>query len=222
MRYKRVTLIAGHYGSGKTNIAVNMALDLAKQKDNVAIADLDIINPYYRTLDSRAELEAAGVRLIVSPFANSNLDIPALPQEMYAVVDDLSLNCIIDVGGDDTGAVALGRLAPKLREEGDYDMYLIVNRFRPLTRTAKEVAEVRYEIEAACGLKFTGVINDSNLGADTTAETVLSSVQFGKECAQATGLPLEATTVESSLMEELAGKVPDLFPMKLQKRPIDL
>ena len=90
MRYKRVTLIAGHYGSGKTNIAVNMALDLAKQKDNVAIADLDIINPYYRTLDSRAELEAAGVRLIVSPFANSNLDIPALPQEMYAVVDDLS------------------------------------------------------------------------------------------------------------------------------------
>ena len=125
MRYKRVTLIAGHYGSGKTNIAVNMALDLAKQKDNVAIADLDIINPYYRTLDSRAELEAAGVRLIVSPFANSNLDIPALPQEMYAVVDDLSLNCIIDVGGDDTGAVALGRLAPKLREEDDYDMYLI-------------------------------------------------------------------------------------------------
>lgn len=221
MRYKRVTLIAGHYGSGKTNIAVNMALDLAKQKDNVAIADLDIINPYYRTLDSRAELEAAGVRLIVSPFANSNLDIPALPQEMYAVVDDRSLNCIIDVGGDDTGAVALGRLAPKLREEDDYDMYLIVNRFRPLTRTAEEVAEVRLEIEAACGLRFTGVINDSNLGALTTAETVLSSVQFGKDCAKATGLPLVATTIEASLLAELEGKVPDLFPMKLQKRPVD-
>lgn len=221
MRYKRVTLIAGHYGSGKTNIAVNMALDLAKQKDNVAIADLDIINPYYRTLDSRAELEAAGVRLIVSPFANSNLDIPALPQEMYAVVDDRSLNCIIDVGGDDTGAVALGRLAPKLREADDYDMYLIVNRFRPLTRTAEEVAEVRLEIEAACGLRFTGVINDSNLGALTTAETVLSSVQFGKDCAKATGLPLVATTIEASLLAELDGKVPDLFPMKLQKRPVD-
>ena len=221
MRYKRVTLIAGHYGSGKTNIAVNMALDLAKQKDNVAIADLDIINPYYRTLDSRAELEAAGVRLIVSPFAHSNLDIPALPQEMYAVVDDRSLNCIIDVGGDDTGAVALGRLAPKLREEDEYDMYLIVNRFRPLTRTAEEVAEVRLEIEAACGLRFTGVINDSNLGALTTAETVLSSVQFGKDCAKATGLPLVATTIEASLLAELEGKVPDLFPMKLQKRPVD-
>ena len=161
MRYKRVTLLAGHYGSGKTNIAVNMAVDLRRERERVAIADLDIVNPYYRTLDSRAELEAAGVKLIVSPYANSNLDIPALPQEMYAVVDDRGLSCIIDVGGDDSGAVALGRLAPKLREEDDYDMYLVANRFRPLTRTAAEVAEVRYEIEAASGLKFTGVINNS-------------------------------------------------------------
>lgn len=221
MRYKRVTLIAGHYGSGKTNIAVNMAIELSSQRDRAAIADLDIINPYYRTLDSRAELEAAGVRLIVSPFANTNLDIPALPQEMYAVVDDKGLACIIDVGGDDTGAVALGRLAPKLREEDDYDMFLIANRFRPLTRTAEEVAEVRYEIEAACGLKFTGIINNSNLGADTTAETILSSVQFGKECAEATGLPMVLTTVEAGLYDELKDQIPDLFPMTLQKRPVD-
>ena len=221
MRFKRVTLVAGHYGSGKTNIAVNMAIDLSAQRDRVAIADLDIVNPYYRTLDSRAELEAAGVRLIVSPFANSNLDIPALPQEMYAVVDDKGLSCIIDVGGDDSGAVALGRLAPRLREEDDYDMFLIANRFRPLTRSAAEVAQVRYEIEAASGLKFTGVINNSNLGADTTADTVLSSVLFGKECAEATGLPLVLTTIESGLYDELKDKVPDLFPMKLQKRPVD-
>ena len=221
MRYKRVTLIAGHYGSGKTNIAVNMAIELSSQRDRAAIADLDIINPYYRTLDSRAELEAAGVRLIVSPFANTNLDIPALPQEMYAVVDDKGLACIIDVGGDDTGAVALGRLAPKLREEDDYDMFLIANRFRPLTRTAAEVAEVRYEIEAACGLKFTGIINNSNLGADTTTETILSSVQFGRDCAEATGLPLVLTTVEASLYGELKNRIPDLFPMTLQKRPVD-
>ena len=221
MRYKRVTLVAGHYGSGKTNIAVNMAIELSSQRDRVAIADLDIVNPYYRTLDSRAELEAAGVKLIVSPYANSNLDIPALPQEMYAIIDDKGLNCVIDVGGDDSGAVALGRLAPKLREEDDYDMFLIANRFRPLTRTAAEVAQVRYEIEDASGLKFTGVINNSNLGADTTAETVLSSLQFGRECSEATGLPLVATTVEASLYSKLKDLVPDLFPMKLQKRPVD-
>ena len=198
-----------------------MAVDLRRERERVAIADLDIVNPYYRTLDSRAELEAAGVKLIVSPYANSNLDIPALPQEMYAVVDDKGLSCIIDVGGDDSGAVALGRLAPKLREEDDYDMYLVANRFRPLTRTAAEVAEVRYEIEAASGLKFTGVINNSNLGALTTAETVLSSVQFGLDCAEATGLPLAATSIDHTLLAELTGKVPDLFPMTLQKRPVD-
>ena len=221
MHFKRITLLAGHYGSGKTNIAVNLAELLSKTRDKVAIADLDIVNPYYRTLDSRERLEAAGVRMIVSRYANTNLDIPALPQEMYAVVDDRSLACVIDVGGDDSGAVALGRLSKRIAEENDYDMFLVVNRFRPLTPDAESVAEVRWEIEAAGGLRFTGIINNSNLGRLTTAETVLSSVDFGKACAEATGLPLIATSIEASLLEELDGKVPDLFPMVLQKRPVD-
>ena len=221
MRYKRITLLAGHYGSGKTNIAVNMALDLKKQRDRVAIADLDIVNPYYRTLDSKEELDAAGVKLIVSPFANSNLDIPALPQAMYAVVDDRALSCIIDVGGDDSGAVALGRLSPRIREENDYDMLLVINRYRPLTPDADSIYEVMLEIEAASHLKFTGIVNNSNLGAITTAETVLDSVSFAQECAAKTGLPLVATSIEAGLEKELTGKIPDLFPMNLQKRPVD-
>ena len=221
MHYKRITLLAGHYGSGKTNIAVNLAEELKKQRDNVAIADLDIVNPYYRTLDSKDRLDHAGIRLIVSRYANSNLDIPALPQSMYAVTDDRSLSCVIDVGGDDRGALALGRLAPKIREENDYDMFLVVNRFRPLTRTAAEVLEVLTEIEYAGGLKFTGIINNSNLGAETTAETVLSSVDFGRQCSEATGLPVVFTSVEASLASELSGKIPDLFPMILQKRPTE-
>ena len=221
MHYKRITLLAGHYGSGKTNIAVNLAEELKKQRDNVAIADLDIVNPYYRTLDSKDRLDHAGIRLIVSRYANSNLDIPALPQSMYAVTDDKSLSCIIDVGGDDRGALALGRLAPKIREENDYDMFLVVNRFRPLTRTAAEVLEVLTEIEYAGGLKFTGIINNSNLGAETTAETVLSSVDYGRHCSEATGLPVVFTSVEASLAAELSGRIPDLFPMVLQKRPTE-
>ena len=100
-------------------------------------------------------------------------------------------------------------------------MFLVVNRFRPLTPDAASVAEVRSEIEAAGGLRFTGIINNSNLGRLTTAETVLSSVQFGLDCAEATGLPLAATSIEASLYEELSGKIPDLFPMVLQKRPVD-
>ena len=220
MHYKRITLLAGHYGSGKTNIAVNMAMDLKKQADNTAIADLDIVNPYFRTLDSKNELEAAGIRLIVSAYANTNLDIPALPQEMYSIVHDKTMHSIVDVGGDDRGALALGRLSAMIREE-DYDMFLVVNRYRPLTPDADSVLEVIAEIETAGRLKFTGIINNSNLGAETTAETVLKSVPFAQEIARRTGLPIICTAVEESLYEELKGRIDDLFAMKLQARPAD-
>ena len=220
MNYKRITLLAGHYGSGKTNIAVNMALDLKKQQDNTAIADLDIVNPYFRTLDSKDLFEKEGIRLIVSAYANTNLDIPALPQEMYAIVHDKTIHSIVDVGGDDRGALALGRLSPLIRED-DYDMFLVINYYRPLTRDADSVMEVTAEIEEEGKLKFTGIINNSNLGAATTAETVLDSLAYADEIAERTGLPLVCTTVEEKLYDELAGKVENLFPMKLQARPVD-
>ena len=220
MNYKRITLLCGHYGSGKTNIAVNMALELAGQKENVVVADLDIVNPYFRTMDSKEEFEKAGIRMIVSPYANSNLDIPALPQEMYAIVDDRSLNCVIDVGGDDRGAYALGRLSPAIREENNYDMFLVVNRFRPLTPDAVSTIEVMREIEGAASLKFTGIINNSNLGAETQPEDVIASAEYAEEVARLSGLPLVLTSCEKSVAPALEGKVPRLFPMHLQKRPV--
>ena len=220
MNYKRITLLCGHYGSGKTNIAVNMALNLAKHCDKTAIADLDIVNPYFRTTDSRDELEEAGIRLIVSPYANSNLDIPALPQEMYALVDDHSLTCVVDVGGDDRGAVALGRISGAIREENNYDMFLVINQYRPLTRDAASTVEILHEIEEACSLKFTGIINNSNLGAQTDKETVLSSLSYAREVSDLTGLPVVMTSIDESLAEDLEGTIHDLFPMHLQKRPV--
>ena len=220
MDYKRVTLLCGHYGSGKTNVAVNMALDLKKQGKRVAIADLDIVNPYYRSADSREELEAAGVRVIVSEYANTNLDAPALPQEIYSITDDRTQHVIIDVGGDERGALALGRIAPAIREENDYEMLLVVNRFRPLTRNADEVYGVMREIEDACGIRFTGIVNNSNLGAETDAELVRGSLKFGEETAQKTGLPVVLNTVEDTLYQELKNDISDLFPLHLQKRPV--
>lgn len=214
-------MLAGHYGSGKTNIAVNMALELKKEHENTAIADLDIVNPYFRTLDSKNELEAAGIRLIVSPYANSSLDIPALPQDMYAIVDDESMYSIIDVGGDDRGALALGRLSRMISDENNYDMFLVINKYRPLTPDAASVKEVLDEIEEAGRLKFTGIINNSNLGAETDAQCILDSVQFADEVSELTGLPVVLTSVEEKFMAELSGKIVNLFPMKLQKRPVD-
>ena len=220
MNYKRITLLCGHYGSGKTNIAVNMALDLSRDHEKVVIADLDIVNPYFRTVDSEEDLREAGVKLVVSSYANSNVDIPALPQEMYSLVDDKSLTCVVDVGGDDRGAYALGRISGAIREENDYDMFLVINRYRPLTPDAESTLEIMHEIEAAASLPFTGIINNSNLAAETEPETVLASVDYAKEVAALAGLPLVMTSVEKSVAERLEGRIDDLFPMTLQKRPV--
>lgn len=213
--YKRITLLCGHYGSGKTNIAVNMAFELAKQRQNVAIADLDIVNPYFRTKDSADELEAAGIRLICSEYANSNVDIPALPQDIYAITDDKSLSTIIDVGGDDRGAYALGRISAAL---DDFDMLMVINCYRPLTRDVESTLEVMREIETAAKLRFTGIVNNSNLGRQTTADDVLSSVAYANAVSAASGLPIVCTAVENKLFTELSGRIDDLFPMTLQKK----
>ncbi len=221
MDYKRITLLCGHYGSGKTNIAVNMAMDLRKQYERVAVADLDIVNPYFRTLDSRDDFEHAGIRLIVSAYANSNVDIPALPQDMYALTDDPALHAVVDVGGDDRGAYALGRLSPAIRAENNYDMFLVINKYRPLTPDAESTLEIMHEIESAASLPFTGIINNSNLAVETTPETVLNSVSYAEEVSRLSGLPLVLTSAEASVAEGLYGKIDNVFPMHLQKRPVE-
>ncbi|MBP3914283.1 MAG: hypothetical protein J6D14_07745 [Lachnospiraceae bacterium] len=221
MDYKRITLLCGHYGSGKTNIAVNMAMDLRKLYERVAVADLDIVNPYFRTLDSRDDFEHAGIRLIVSAYANSNVDIPALPQDMYALTDDPALHAVVDVGGDDRGAYALGRLSPAIRAENNYDMFLVINKYRPLTPDAESTLEIMHEIESAASLPFTGIINNSNLAAETTPETVLNSVSYAEEVSRLSGLPLVLTSAEASVAEGLYGKIDNVFPMHLQKRPVE-
>ena len=218
---KRLTLILGHYGSGKTNIAVNLAVAYKKERERVAIADLDIVNPYFRTKDSLDLLNEKGIRLIVSEYANTNLDIPALPQDMYAVTDDKGLTCILDIGGDDRGALVLGRLRPEIVRENDYEMLLVINKYRPLTATPADTLEVMREIEGAADMRFTGIVNNSNLGRETTAADVLASLPYAEEVSRLTSLPIVMTTVEKTVAKELEGKVKDLFPLTLQKNFIE-
>lgn len=218
MEYKRITMLCGHYGSGKTNIALNMAYRLKETKENVAIADLDIVNPYFRTKDSEAELKEKGIRLIASEYAGTNVDIPALPQDMYSLTDDKNVYAVIDVGGDDRGALALGRIMPSIKEENDYEIFLVINKYRPLTPDVESTLEVMAEIETAGNFKFTGIINNSNLGVLTTAEDVLNSAEYAESVAKATGLPLVYTSVNETLYNELEGKIDNLFSLKLQKK----
>ena len=220
MEHKRLTLFAGHYGSGKPNIAVNYALKLAAEGKQVCIADLDIVNPYFRTKDSAAVLEAAGVHLISPQFANSNVDLPALPAEAYRLVTDKSIYGIMDIGGDDRGAYALGRYVPSIREEGNYRMIFVANARRPLTRTPEDALEVMYEIEAACGLKFTDLINNTNLGDLTTPETVLGAAEYMEKLSALSGLPIFATTARADVAAAL--DIPDVLPLTLQEKYFDL
>jgi len=144
--------------------------------------------------------------------------VPVLPSDIYAITEDKNLTAIIDVGGDDRGALALGRWRDAILEEDNYEMLLVVNRFRPLTRTPESTIEVMREIEFAAKMSFTGVVNNSNLGEETSAEDVLSSVEYAEEICRLTGLPLKMTCVHAHLYPEPKDKIDNLFPLTLQRK----
>lgn len=217
MEARRITLFAGHYGSGKTNIAVNYALYLAEQGKQVTLADMDIVNPYYRAKDSADEMEKAGVKMIASAYANSNVDVPALPQEMYAVTEDKARYAVLDVGGDDRGALALGRYAPEILKENNFHMIYVFNASRPLSRRAEDALEIMKEIEIAGGVPFTAIVNNTNLGKETTWETVTASMEEANKLSQISGLPLLFTAVNESVLPIKERENEQYFPLKLQK-----
>ena len=224
MEHKRITLFAGHYGSGKTNAAVNYAFLLKNKGFEVTVADLDTVNPYFRSKDSEKEFKEAGIRLIASEFANSNVDLPALPAEMYSVVFDKSRCAVLDIGGDDRGAFALGRYTPSILEENDYDMLFVINCYRPLSADPRDAVEIMREIEAASGIPFNGIVNNSNLGPETTPETVMNSFEYAKEVAKLSGLKIKLTAVPDfpcfEGIENFGEENGELLRMKLQKKII--
>lgn len=219
---KRVTLFAGHYGSGKTNIAVNYALWLKNQGKDVIIADMDIVNPYFRTKDSIDVLQNNGIELISPEFANSNVDLPALPQEMYRVVQDRSKYAVLDIGGDDRGAYALGRYTPSILEENDYEMVFVANFYRPLTTTPEEALEVMQEVSLAAGIKFTAIVNNSNVGWETTADDILATNDKAIELSKLSGLPILFTTAEKQIAPLLSEKLENVLPLELQNKYFDI
>ena len=218
MEHKRVTVFVGHYGSGKTNIAVAYAKYLNSLGKKVTIADMDIVNPYFRTKDSQGELKRLGIELISSEFANSNVDLPALPSELYGAVERRERYAVLDIGGDDRGAYALGRFAPYIKEENDYEVVFVANKYRPLTKTPEEALEVMREIEGAGGLRVTTIVNNSNLGEMTDVETVLSSQKYAEKLSELSGLPVKFTSVKKELCEALGGEEKGFFPMELQEK----
>lgn len=211
---KRITLFMGHYGSGKTFVAVNYALALAKTGKTVSIYDLDIVNPYFRTVDAKKTLDDAGVELIVSPYAETNVDIPAMNAMSYRITDDKSKFAVLDIGGDDRGALALGRFYEKINEENNYECLLVVNPFRPETRDIKGAAEIKNEIETVSRIKFTGIVNNANLGNETTAENVLYGLDFCEKLSKELNIPIKFTSVTENLYETIKEKTENILQVK--------
>ena len=191
-KFASLVIICGHYGSGKTNIAVNLAIQMREKYPDkkVYAADLDIVNPYFRTADAADLLRENGIEPLIPEFANTNVDIPSLPPKLYQILEGKNENeiAIIDVGGDD-GAIALGMYS-KLIKARPYDMLYVINCCRPLIADPADCHECMLEIEASSGLKCTGVVNNSNLGTETTAGLVVDSVGYAETCAETCSLPL--------------------------------
>lgn len=216
---KRITIITGHYGSGKTNLSVNLAVNAAKEGKKVTVVDLDIVNPYFRTADFQQLFNEMGITLLATDYANSNLDIPALSFDVEQLACQNNGNLIIDVGGDDAGAIALGRYADALEQFRDeIEMIYVINKYRYLTHTADEVLALMSEIETAARMKHTAIVNNSNLGSETTAETVANSAEFAAETAERAGIPLLFTTCPEDIAEFSENE--NIYPIKIYVKPL--
>lgn len=192
----RLTIIIGAYGSGKSEIAVNMSLAQRKALPDkkLLIADLDIVNPFYRSSDCGAVLEEAGIRLITPLYAGSNVDAPVLTPEMYVIFDDESYQGIFDIGGEDMGAIVLGSIRKRI-ENTDTAIYMAVNTLRPFTSDPEQIAVMTNELTAAAGFKIDGYLNNTNLLEETTAEMLEEGEKKILEASKLTGVPLIANCV---------------------------
>lgn len=215
----RLNVITGHYGTGKTELAVNLALALSAGERPVALADLDIVNPYFRSRERRALLEEAGVRLIATSQACTDADVPAVPAELLAVLEDRRLRGVLDIGGDPVGARVLARFRPQIRRE-DYQMLYVLNANRPEVReTAAAVACLR-AIEETTGLTCTGLVNNTHLCGETTPAEILKGAALGEAVSGETGIPLVCHVAETRFAGLLAGLKAPVFPIAVHmKKP---
>lgn len=215
---KRIRVIIGHYGSGKSEFSVNYAVKLAQQGKKVALADLDIVNMYFRSRERALEMEGVGIKVIGSQINAPAIEVPSISAEVYTPLQDESYNLILDVGGDQVGARALGRYAEYF-EEGKYDMFFVLNANRPETQTVDKVLEYMVKIEDVSRAKVTGIVNNTHLLKSTTSDDVLRGQKLALEVQERTGIKLRYISVLEhvipSLPKDLEG---ELFPIKLFMR----
>ena len=217
---RRIRIITGHYGSGKTEFAVNYVKKLRESVDGrVAIADLDIVNVYFRSREKKEELEEKGIQVIASNLDTAVADVPAVSGAMTMPVINKEYQYVVDLGGNDVGTLVLGRIKPLL-DHAEADFFMVVNAYRPNTSTPEGIIEQMENLEYAAGLKVTGFINNTNLVRETTAECLLHGDEVLKEVTKRTGVPVKYVSyVKDVMAEEIPeGLSGELFPMEFNMR----
>jgi len=216
--FSRVVAVTGHYGSGKTNLSLNLAIALKRQGRGVQLADLDVLNPYFGSGSFAALSEGEGIPIIASAYNRSTLDIPALTGRLDACLGGEDI-VVIDAGGDSEGATALGRYAPRIAE-GQHDLLFVVNFFRCLTNTARQAADYLREIETACRLKVSAIVNNSNLGKATTPQDVCASIEEAAKLCEITQKPLLFTSAREDIARQLKRPSSAIFPVNIYPKTL--
>lgn len=219
---KRIQIITGHYGSGKTEYAVNLALHLAQERENVTLADLDIVNPYFRSYEQAKRLEDAGIRVIVTS-CGGIADIPAINPEVMSVFQQEKWTGVLDIGGDPIGARVLARFAPQLKTS-EFDLLFVLNANRPETKDVESALQYMQGIEAECRQKVTGIVNNTHLCGETTAEEILKGARLAQELSERTSLPVIHHAVQRKFVEQVQDKLSEpVLPMNIyMKKPWEI
>ncbi|MDD4503934.1 MAG: ATP-binding protein [Clostridiaceae bacterium] len=212
---KRVRIIIGHYGSGKTEFAVNYTFGLAAQGKKTSIVDLDIVNPYFRSREIEPQFVEKGIRVISSSIKGLSGDLPALSPEIYSVLQDTSYEVVFDVGGDMVGARALGRYHEYFDRE-PYDMLFVLNANRHQTNTVDGAVSYLRSIEDSSKQKVTALVNNTHLCGNTTVEEIMKGQKLCEDVSTVLGLPIKYVVVEKKFV--------DMLPKGLQGEvlPIDI
>lgn len=212
---KRIHIFSGHFGSGKTEVALNYAVKEREKGKRVTIIDFDIVNPYFRTNDARKMLNEKGIKLIANSYASSNLDMPTVPLNLLSVFDDNDTVAVFDVGGDDDGALALGQYRKYFEKHG-YQMHFVVNTKRPLTEKTEDFLEMANRIKAASRLKFTDIYNNTNLSVQTDENTLFSNYEEIEKLSRETGIKIARNCGTRAALSNVPEKLKEtVFEMKI-------
>lgn len=215
---KRIKIVSGHYGSGKTEFSINYAVKLAQMGKKTAIADLDVVNLYFRTRDREDILEDMGITIIGSSVSSPSLDIPSISSKVYNLLKNESYEIILDLGGNPQGARVMGRYQ-ELLKDGDYDMFFILNANRPETQKVEDVLVFMERIQDIARLRFTGIVNNTHMLKTTSLEDILKGYRLAKEVSNFTGIPIKYNAGLESLIKSIDMDLEgELFPIKLYMR----